>query len=162
MKKQQGFTLIELMIVIAIVGVLASLATSILTDYTTRAKLAEVMVVTRSIKLAQEEYYHTNRQFGVSVTSLGGDLPIPYGTAYATDLIRIINPAIGTPGYRGSILVELKYTSQGVPAEIADKTVLLKPEATGGTIRWTCPAVSIGGMTPVPAKYLPKACLPKA
>jgi type IV pilus assembly protein PilA len=57
MKKQQGFTLIELMIVVAIIGILAAIALPAYQDYTIRSKLSEVPSLAGSNKLAVEEYY---------------------------------------------------------------------------------------------------------
>ncbi len=158
---QQGFTIIELMIVVAILGVLASLAVPVYQDYTTRARVAEVFTATEPIKRAIEEYYHQNGRLGISTTDLGGDLPIPNGHAWATNIIRLVSAGTSAAGYRGGIFVELKYKDQGLPVSIADKTILLNPVISGGSIRWECPEVQINSSLPVPKKYLPRACLPE-
>ena len=59
-RHQQGFTLIELMIVVAIIGILAAIAIPSYLDYTKRAKISEVLAATAPYKLAVSETYQTS------------------------------------------------------------------------------------------------------
>ncbi|MCU7803117.1 MAG: pilin [Candidatus Thiodiazotropha sp. (ex Lucinoma borealis)] len=59
MKKQSGFTLIELMIVVAIIGILAAIALPAYTDFTTRSKVSELIVAGDKCKTSVVEYYQT-------------------------------------------------------------------------------------------------------
>lgn len=76
--KQKGFTLIELMIVIAVIGVLAAIALPSYQDYVERARRADAKAALLSVQLAQEKYrannvsYGTLAQIGVSATSADG------------------------------------------------------------------------------------------
>lgn len=67
-KTQSGFTLIELMIVVAIIGILAAVALPAYQDYTTRAKMSEVILAGSSCKVAVSEYYQSTGGGGSSMS----------------------------------------------------------------------------------------------
>ncbi|BAO43531.1 pilin [Thiolapillus brandeum] len=71
MKKQQGFTLIELMIVVAIVGILAAIAIPAYKDYTVRAKVSECAATLSACKASVTEFYNSKTHFPANVTSSG-------------------------------------------------------------------------------------------
>ncbi|MEJ2611900.1 MAG: prepilin-type N-terminal cleavage/methylation domain-containing protein [Candidatus Thiodiazotropha sp.] len=71
MKMQKGFTLIELMIVVAIVGILAAIAVPAYKDYTIRAKVSECAAALSACKASVTEYYNTLAAFPPSVVSAG-------------------------------------------------------------------------------------------
>jgi len=68
---QQGFTLIELMIVVAIIGILAAVALPAYQDYTIRAKLSEVMLAADACKGNVSEFIQTNGSFPASADAAG-------------------------------------------------------------------------------------------
>ena len=68
MKKQQGFTLIELMIVVAIIGILAAIAIPAYQDYTIRAQVSEGLSLASGAKAAVSEYYMDSGDFPIPTT----------------------------------------------------------------------------------------------
>jgi type IV pilus assembly protein PilE len=71
MNKNQGFTLIELVIVVAIVGILSAIAMPMYRDYVVRANRTEAKTALAAVALAQERYYSVNNQYSTTIASLG-------------------------------------------------------------------------------------------
>ena len=70
-KHQQGFTLIELMIVVAIIGILAAIAIPAYQDFTTRARVSEALALTSAAKAGIAEYRQSNGRWPGDATSIG-------------------------------------------------------------------------------------------
>lgn len=75
MNKQKGFNLIELMIVVAVIGILASIAMPAYTDYVTRGKLVEASTQLSDARVKLEQYYQDNRNYGSTDTECGVVVP---------------------------------------------------------------------------------------
>jgi len=140
MRKQQGFTLIELMIVVAIIGILAAIAIPAYQDYTVRAKVSEGMNLASAAKLGVAEYYQSV-----------GTIPETNATAgiAASGSIRgnnVSSVAVGTGG-----AITITYSND---TNIQDNTLILTPDFTtnAGSITWTC----TGG--DVEDRYRPPEC----
>lgn len=134
-KNMQGFTLIELMIVIAILGILLAIAIPAYQDYTIRAKVSEGLNLAAAPKLAVSEFQQSNGAFPANAASAGYD-------GAATTIVRSIGIAAG--------VITITYDS---PTEIAGDTITLTPATTAaGPITWSCRA---GTLEP---KYTPSSC----
>ena len=140
---QRGFTLIELMIVIAIIGLLASLGLPMYQDYTLRAKLTEAILVATPAKTAVTEAAQVASAMPASLTLDSQTSDMIDSVNYARDSA---NPAVGV------ITVKIK-TAQ---PRIGGKTLELKGTlAATGQISWVCGPGSTDG---VEAKNLPASC----
>ncbi|EMU5075541.1 pilin, partial [Neisseria gonorrhoeae] len=123
---QKGFTLIELMIVIAIVGILAAVALPAYQDYTARAQVSEAILLAEGQKSAVTEYYLNH-----------GKWPADNGDA------GVASPADIKGKYVESVTVEngvvtAEMNSDGVNKEIKDKKLSLWAKRENGSVKWFC------------------------
>lgn len=147
---QQGFTLIELMIVVAIVGILAAIAIPAYQDYTVRAKVTEGLTMADAAKAAIAESAITNNSF--PSTASGGT----YFTSSSTTNVSGI--AYNLNGSNGIVSVTMNNVGGSIDST-HNAFSLIGTLASGG-VTWTC---SAGGGTngttnPIPSKYLPANC----
>ncbi len=157
MKKQlqKGFTLIELMIVVAIIGILASIALPAYQDYTTRAKLSEAVIAGAAVKNSVSEYYMSEEKMPLTLAAAGIDGGAVVGILKAIK----ITAAVATPNTATiTVLVDKsKVTALGAADAGFDLV------ATGSTagVTWDCTAPSAGladTSVAIAPKYLPASC----
>jgi len=147
--KQGGFTLIELMIVVAIIGVLAAIAVPQYQNYVGRAQVSEAISLAASAKTAVSEYYITNGSWPEDNAQAGVSEPTDIAGSYVSQ----VEIADGT----GLIVVSMK--ANDVVDAIASKRLVFQPippeEGNDGTIQWDCrPATS----DQIPNRFLPASC----
>jgi type IV pilus assembly protein PilA len=140
MKKiQQGFTLIELMIVIAIIGILAAVAIPAYQDYTVRAKVSEALSVAAQAKTAVSEYYITQG-------SLPGSNDITTNLPSGAEHVQSVN------WDSNKIVVTM---DSGVGGSAGGKKLKLVPSTTNDGVSWDCKSTSSSGLS---QEYLPASC----
>ena len=168
---QKGFTLIELMIVIAIIGILAAIELPAYQDYTVRSKISEALIASSSAKGMVSEAFQSDSLSGVATaaTAYNAKPKSEKSSKYVDDIT--VTPADGT------ITVTLsKASNVGFPAEVKGKTIVFTPyvkkaklaEGAQGAIDWACASNANGTATArglasptagtLPSKYAPSEC----
>ena len=139
---QRGFTLIELKIVVAIIGILAAIAIPQYQDYTIRARVSEGVNMASSAKTSVAEFINTNQVFPLNNSSAGVTSPTSTfvtGITVATGVITVALSSANSLGTAGST------------------SFVLSPvvDSASTSVSWTCQPATTSG---TPLKYLPANC----
>ncbi len=143
--KMQGFTLIELMIVVAIIAILAAIALPAYQDYLIRSQVSEGAVLADGAKTAVAEYYSNRGTFPPDNTSAGLAPAISIQGKY----VKQVDAAGG--------IIKSTYSSnapQEANTKIDTKILGFSPVDNQGSLTWNCRTA----LTTVDQKYLPSAC----
>jgi type IV pilus assembly protein PilA len=133
---QKGFTLIELMIVVAIIGILAAIALPAYQDYTIRSKVSELILAASAARTAITEKYQADQD---SANMGSGTTIVPFG--------KILGATVSNPG-----VVTITGTGGTTTSVGTAVTVVLTPteNTAAGTLTWSC--------TGTPSRYMPGSC----
>ena len=134
----KGFTLIELMIVVAIIGILAAIAIPAYNDYIIRARVAEMVNVASAAKTSISEYILTNNAYPANAQEAGV-------TTITSPMVQSMTVGAGT----GVITIN---SSTAVTGTAGDLQIILTPDNRGTNVTWEC--TSAGDTT----QYAPASC----
>lgn len=136
---QKGFTLIELMIVVAIIGILAAIALPAYQDYTARSQMAEAMTLASGARTAVTEYWTSEGALPADNAAAGLAAPGDISGNYVAQ-VEVANGVITAT-----------MASAGVASGIGGETLVLTPNTSDGSVTWACTSSA-------DAKYLPTSC----
>lgn len=175
MKKsiQKGFTLIELMIVVAIIGILAAVALPAYQDYTVRTKISEAIIAGSSVKGLLSEAFQTDSIAGLNAAT------IAYNALPANDPSKISKYVSGisiTPATWTVVVSVAANANNGIPTTLNGNTITFSPNVGGvlpvagsvGAIDWACGSLTTATATnrglanvvagTLPSKFAPSEC----
>ena len=150
MRQPRGFTLLELMIVVAIIGILAAIAIPAYANYTARSQAAEAVTLLGGARGPFTEFAANHSRWPASPAEVGTNAQGTY-----VESIAIQNAVDPTPTTPGSIQLVATFKAAGVSGKLAGRTVIMSTADSGVT--WSC-NVAVPGT--VDAELLPSSCRP--
>jgi len=143
MNAQKGFTLIELMIVVAIIGILAAIAIPAYQNYTKRAQVTEGLSLAGGAKAAVTEYYSSNNTMPTT-NAMAGLAAKTDIKGNAVTSVEVLSSPAG--------VIEIVYTSK---VDASNNKLQLSPITSAGGVNWTCKAPTSNGVDP---ELVPSNC----
>jgi type IV pilus assembly protein PilA len=153
---QQGFTLIELMIVIAIIGILAAIAIPAYQDYVARSQVSEALNLTGGLKTTTAEVFHDSGITLVCNTSTSSatcDQSIAKPTQIRGNYVSAVSVTAGGTSGAEVITLVAQFRATGVASGLPSSLLSLTGTPRAGSMQWTCSSAID------PAK-LPASCRP--
>lgn len=140
-KRQQGFTLIELMIVVAIIGILSAIAIPAYLDYTVRTQIIEGISLSAGAKSAVSEFYQDRGDFPTDNTEAGIDIAANISGKYVSSVSV------------ASQVITVRFGNEA-NTQILNETITLTADpSSGGSLKWDC--ANGGGILD---EHLPRSC----
>ena len=146
---QQGFTLIELMIVVAIIGILAAVALPAYNDYTARAQVAEAMTLSSSLKTGLADWYADRGSFPAAVASISSVTSGKYVSVIT--FVGVLTT--------GTMNINATMKTKGVNQALSE--LVFSIATTSGAKHWSCGSqtgMQSAATTSILDKHLPSAC----
>lgn len=149
-KMQKGFTLIELMIVVAIIGILAAIAIPAYQDYTTRAKITEVINSASPAKTSVSEFFISQGRMP-STAALAG-----FNTTIGTKYVSIMTFTATQANNTATITVQSSSANVGGGVTANQRVAMSGLGLAGQAVDWDC--LPVAGATGIRPKFLPADC----
>ena len=153
MNAQKGFTLIELMIVVAIIGILATIAIPAYQNYIARAQVTEALTLASGQKGAVADVYSQDGSCVNNSTAASNGIPVK--TEIKGKYVAEVATG-GTGKATGGCTITAKMKGADVSTDIRGKELILTMTNNGGSMSWECTS---SGENKMDQKYLPKACV---
>jgi type IV pilus assembly protein PilA len=142
-KLQQGFTLIELMIVVAIIGILAAIAVPAYQDYTIRSRVSEAASLSGAVRTAMDVAFSEGYPLG-SIPTTPASLNLSVSASYRSKYVSRV-------AFNASGVVTVTMSQEQSLGKAKGETVVYLPTDRGGNLSWT-----VATSSSVPTKYRPK------
>jgi type IV pilus assembly protein PilA len=149
---QKGFTLIELMIVVAIIGILAAVALPAYQDYTVRAKVSEVVLAASSCRTAVTEAVQSTQSTALDLSTVCTFSPTKYVMSGSVSAAGVITVSASNGAFANTAITATARDVQLAP--FLNGTALTTANVGVAITEWKCSP----GAQPIPAKYLPGSC----
>jgi type IV pilus assembly protein PilA len=163
MRSSKGFTLIELMIVVAIIAILAAIAISQYQDYVIRSQVSEAASLAEGVKSPVTEFYNNRGRFpagtcGSGNASVGLASSASIVGSYVSD-VHVAGSGCAPPLGAGTILATFSSAAPFKASQTIDTAALLfSPVTHAGSMSWRCKRFLVGGGVVLRDKWLPSSC----